>query len=270
MVDSFYTNRADKKVNVTGLAGKPLQRVQGLADKGNMLRARNVALRQRMKIPRVGATAPAQVPQQPAPGTSQTLFPNARMFEPQNYEGSPLYKFQVQEGQKQLGKSLAARGLSNSGYGIEQELNIPLRAAAQDTERMTAVAMDNANRLQTMQENESNRLENQSNNQWKRMYDAASLMSAQSPWADAMGAVNSSASLGENQANTQANFLRDYYQRVFAPPPVTPAVNAPAPVQPDNSGSQFADSMASASRNQDILDFISSLLKSKPAEAPAK
>ncbi len=263
MVDSFYTNRADKKVNVTGLAGKPLQRVQGLADKGNMMRARNVALRQRMKIPRVGATPPAQVPQQPAPGTSQTLFPNARMFEPQNYEGSPLYKFQVQEGQKQLGKSLAARGLSNSGYGIEQELNIPLRAAAQDTERMTTVAMDNANRLQTMQENESNRLENQSNNQWKRMYDAASLMSAQSPWADAMGAVNNSASLGENQANAQANFLRDYYQRVFAPPPVTAAVSIPPQVQPNYNGMQPAPIMGDYSRGNEIADFILGLFTPK-------
>lgn len=264
MAPTFYTNRADKKVNVTGLSGQPLQRVQGLADKGKMMRARNVAMRQRLKIPQVGATQPAQTqPQQAAPGTTQTLFPNARMFEPQNYGGSPLYKFQVQEGQKQLSKSLASRGLTNSGYGIEQELNIPMRAAAADTDRMTMVALNNANRLQSMQENESNRLENQSNNQWNRMYQAAGLMAAQSPWQAAIGGVENSANATSDFAQTQANFLRDYYQRAFAPPAQAPLMTPPPRATPNLTNTREPALMGDYYKGNEIADFIAGLFTPK-------
>jgi len=263
MAPTFYTNTAGKKVNTTGVTGQPLQRIQTLADNGKIMRARNVALRQRIKIPQAGAPAAQTPPQQAAPGTTQTLFPNARMFEPQNYEGSPLYKFQVSEGQKQLSKSLASRGLTNSGYGITQELDIPMRAAAQDTERMTNLGTANADRLASMQENESNRLENQSNNQWNRMYQAAGLMAQQSPWSAAIGGLNSSADYAAQGGEKQENFLRDYYQRAFAPPAqVAPVIAAPV-ARPDFANTGAVGNFGDYSAAQRWAEFIAGLLTPK-------
>jgi len=164
--------------------------------------------------PIANATPPAQTG--PSPGTVETLFPSTRMFEPKNYEGSPLYQFQVKEGQKQLSKSLAARGLTNSGHAIEEELNIPLRAAAQDTDRMTRIASENADRLKSFQDNEALRLERAGNNQWDRSYSLAELMSRQSPWTAALAGLNNSADITSDAGQAQANFLKDYYQRIIA------------------------------------------------------
>lgn len=157
--------------------------------------------------------------QEPAPtdpNSLDTMFPNTRMFEPENYQGSPLYQFQVKMGQDQLAKSLAARGLTNSGKGIQDELNIPMMAAAQDTDRMTRVATDNANRLQTYQTNEADRRERAGNNQWDRSFNLAGLMAAQSPWTGALAGLNNSADITSEAGKSNANFLRDYYNRVMA------------------------------------------------------
>lgn len=158
--------------------------------------------------------APVAAPVQPAV-ESNTLFPNARMFEPQNYAGSPMYQFQVQEGQKQLAKSLASRGLSGSGHAIEEELNIPLRVAAQDTDRMTNVAMQNADRLATMQNNEALRLERSGNEQWNRAYSLADLMASQNPMQYAAAGLNNVGDIMRDAGQAQANFLKDYYDRVM-------------------------------------------------------
>lgn len=147
---------------------------------------------------------------------ANTLFPNTRMFEPENYQGSPLYQFQLQQGQKQLARSLAKRGLANSGHGIEEEVNLPLRVAAQDTDRMTRIASENADRLFNIQNNEANRLERQGNEQWNRLYSVADLMAAQSPWQGALGGLDASAGATKDAGAAQANFLKDYYKRIVA------------------------------------------------------
>lgn len=152
----------------------------------------------------------------PKLNNADTLFPNTRMFEPQNYEGSPLYQFQVKEGQKQLSRSLAAKGLSNSGHAIEEELNIPLRVAAQDTDRMTRVASENADRLSKYQSDEALRQERAGNNQWDRSFNLAELMSRQSPWAAATAGLNNTADLTQDAGNAQVNYLRDAFKKIIA------------------------------------------------------
>lgn len=166
------------------------------------------------QAPPAAVTPPAATP--PSQDQLETLFPSTRMFEPQNYEGSPLYQFQVKEGLDQVSKSLAARGLTNSGAGIRAELNVPMMAAAQDTDRMTRIASENANRLESFQNNEALRQERAGNNQWDRMYSLAQLMAQQSPWDAAVGGLDSSATIMNAQGQSQANFLKDYYQRIIA------------------------------------------------------
>jgi len=235
---AYFTSKLGTKINVGGLQGQQLNRVQKLANRGYGTKAAGIANKFQTKIPKVGIN-PITEPTPPTtavkpinfspPGTvsanpgmpnagrenANTLFPNTRMFEPQNYEGSPLYKFQVQEGQNQLTRSLAARGLSNSGKAIRDELNIPMMAAAQDTDRMTRVASENADRLQSMQQNEALRLERAGDNQWSRAFSLADLMASQSPWAAGLAGLNNSADLRKGKGDAKANYLRDAYGRVF-------------------------------------------------------
>lgn len=287
MAAKYYIPKSGQQVKIGGLAEKPLNRVIGLADQGKFGRANKVYQRQKNKgllsqptaatptaaAPAVAAPTPvaAAPAQQAAPSNANTLFPNSRMFEPQNYEGSPLYKFQVQQGQKQLGKSLASRGLTNSGYGIEQELNIPLRAAAQDTERMQNVAMDNANRLQSMQENEAMRLERQGNNQWNRMYQTAGLLAQQSPWQAAVNGLDNSANALNNRGQDQMNFLKDFYQKQFAPAmgpmAVTPPQSALPTAQPNFVNTQVPQLVGEYSQGNQWAQFIKDLLMPTPAPA---
>lgn len=145
----------------------------------------------------------------------EAMFPTTRMFEPQNYQGSPLYQFQVKAGEDQLAKSLAARGLTNSGYAIKQELNIPMMAAAQDTQRMTDLANRNADRLQQYQQNEALRQERAGDNQWDRSYQLAQLMAEQNPMQWAMSGLNNYGNTLNKAGQSQANYLAQLYQKVL-------------------------------------------------------
>ena len=210
--------------------------------------------------------APTPAPAQPAPSAPppvDTMFPNERMFEPKNYEGSPLYQFQVGEGQKQLSRSLAARGLTNSGHGIEQELNIPLRAAAQDTDRMTRVAESNADRLANYQQNEALRLERAGNNQWDRSYSLAQLLAEQSPWQAALSGLNNTADITKMSGDARARYLQDAYKRVMASRGGGGGGFVPMPLPtggPDYSGIMPTQISGNQSSNNGWLNVVSNLL----------
>jgi hypothetical protein len=202
------------------------------------------------------ANAAPTTPTGPSAGTLNTLFPSTRMFEPENYSGSPLYKFQVQSGQDQLAKSLAAKGMTGSGSAIKQELNIPMMAAAQDTDRMTRIASENADRLKSFQDNEALRQERAGNNQWDRAYSLASLMASQSPWSEAVGGLNSMSGYKNDAGQANANYLRDAYQRIFASPGQSSFVPRPLPSGPDYSSVNAQAASANNSSNQGWLNLL--------------
>lgn len=186
---------------------------------------------------------------------AEGLFPSTRMFEPENYEGSPLYQFQLKEGQKQVARSLAKRGLTNSGHGIEQELDVPMRAAAQDTDRMTRIASENASRLERMQQNEALRQERAGNTQWDRSYSLAQLLAQQSPWDAAIGGLDASAGATQGMGQEQANWLRNYYQKVLGGGGST-AQPIPLPGGPDYSGVDGAAINGQYSSNNGWFDLL--------------
>lgn len=260
---NIFKSNYGTKINIKGLNSKQVNKIQNLANNKYGTRAAKLADQWRTRIPKVpppptggGVTqgpppatepvvTPPPAPTAPDPQATQevanNLFPTERMFEPKNYQGSPLYQFQVQQGQKQLGRSLSARGLTNSGKGIEEELNIPLRAAAQDTDRMSRVAENNANRLQTMQENEAMRRERAGNTQWDRQFSLAELMSRESPWNAALEGLGSYGDITGEAGKAYANYLRNAFTRAigggrggagFTPKPL--------PGAPDTSYSDFA------------------------------
>lgn len=222
--------RRQNRFNTDGLTDRATRRVQTLRNTGRNRQAKRFIRRQRSKMAESESEPLAENPikpldtsavntPKPTPEQTQakvnTLFPSTRMFEPKNYEGSPLYKFQVKQGQDQLAKSLAARGLTNSGYAIGEELDIPLRVAAQDTDRMTRIAAENADRLKSFQDNEALRLERAENNQWNRAFDVAQLLADQSPWNSVVNSIDASAKLKKEAAANQANYLKQAYASVF-------------------------------------------------------
>lgn len=158
---------------------------------------------------------PDPVPEGLSNEMMQTLFPSTRMFEPQNYGGSPLYQFQLQEGQKGLDRALAKQGMTKSGNAITENVNLPLRVAAQDTDRMTRIASENADRAKSFMDNEALRQERAGNSQWDRQLSLAQLMAQQSPWAGALAGLNNTADITNESGQAQANFLRDYYKKLI-------------------------------------------------------
>jgi hypothetical protein len=73
-------------------------------------------------------------------------------YEPKFYEGSPLYQFQKQQGQKDLEKLMAARGLTGSGAEVQANSDFLSKLGAEESEKARQYAVDAANRqTQAMQ-----------------------------------------------------------------------------------------------------------------------
>lgn len=196
------------------------------------------------------------------PNITNTLFPTAQLFE-KGYAGDPLYDWQVQQGLDQVDKSLAARGLSNSGAGIKAELQVPQQAAALATDRMQQLATDNANRLYNIQQNEANKLYNQGNDQWSHALSLAQLMADQSPWNAALAGLNNTATLTKEQGQALANYLAQAYRRAsggggggasFTP--------VPLPTGPDYSNITPTSIAGNASSNNGWLNVLTNSLSS--------
>lgn len=276
----YFTSQYGTKIDVSGLSAADVKKVTDLANAKYGTRAAAYANSVRAKIPKA-PTAPAMAtptqttstpeasipatggaPVVPGQSSAEALFPGTRMFEPQNYEGSPLYKFQVQEGQKQLAKSLAAKGLTGSGKAIEDELNVNLRAAAQDTDRMTRIASENADRLYNMQNNEALRQERAGNSQWDRQFSLAQLMAEQSPWSAALAGLNNTADLTSAQGKEQANYLREAIRRAIASGGGGGGVRATVPAGPDYSNIDLAGLTGGASSRSGWTNLLTQGLAS--------
>jgi hypothetical protein len=85
-------------------------------------------------------------PRYQSPGTYQAMQPAAKVedFIPQNVQGSPLYEWQKQEGQKALAQLASARGYTNSGREQAGVSDLVSRLTAEETERVRQQAGVNA------------------------------------------------------------------------------------------------------------------------------
>lgn len=218
--------------------------------------------------PSLDTGAPTTPPPAAAPpvndtGTNNaanTIFPNSRMFEEENYAGSPLYQFQLKEGNKQLDRSLAKRGLSQSGAGIVEEIGMNNRIAAQDTDRMSRVAEGNASRLERMQLQESLRQERAGNTAFDQNLSIAELMSRSDPFQTAYDGKQTGAKVKQANATRHAAYLRSLYDLMGsgggggAAAPGLPPLGIPS--GPDNSGSTLAGVNADNASNSDWMKWL--------------
>lgn len=64
----------------------------------------------------------------------------ARAWEPQNYQGSPLYQFQKDKGMQDLQKLMAARGLTNSGAEVQANSDFLAQLNATEADKARSLA----------------------------------------------------------------------------------------------------------------------------------
>lgn len=71
-------------------------------------------------------------------------------YEPQSFEGSPMYQFQKQKGLKDMERLMAARGLTNSGAEIEANSNFLADLNATEAEKQRGYAEKRMDRQSDM------------------------------------------------------------------------------------------------------------------------
>ena len=235
------------------------------------------------KAPRANAPVPSsnqpQAPESPAmpmqdpqkqalaPNDNSALFPNQRAFEYQNWQGSPLYQFQQTEGLKAIDRKLAAEGKLGSGFQFDQYRNFLTNLGAQESERASGVAQQEANRLQQMQENESQRRERASNSAWDRQFSVMQLMSQQNPMGYAVNGTNNLGDAYGQMANKRYDYLSSQYPRAsggggYVAPPYLP----PVPSGPDYSGFNAQQSQNDAVQNNNYYNAFTSFLSGLGAQ----
>lgn len=195
-------------------------------------------------------------PPQGQPDTS-ALFPNQRAFEFKNWEGSPLFQFQRDEGMKAIDRKLAAEGLKGSGFQFDQYRNFLTDLGAREAERNSQVAQREADRLQQMQQSEADRRERVGNNAWDRSFNLLELMSRQNPMGYAFSGTQNLGSAYDDLANKRNSFISNQYPRVSGGGGYVPSPYLPPPASgPDYSGFNVAGIKNGAASNTNWLDSI--------------
>jgi hypothetical protein len=97
-------------------------------------------------------------------------------------------------------------------------------------------------------------------------------MAQQSPWQASLNGLDNSATALSNRGQDQMNFLRDYYQKQYAPAmgpmAVTPAQSAPPAATPNTAAGVARDTIYGSSQTQDWMKFIANLFKPTATAAP--
>jgi len=134
-----------------------------------------------------------------------TLFGNELQWLPENYQGSPMYQWQKQQGQKELNNLLSARGLV--GSGAELETNAQLQAAlnASEADRISDLLEAEGGRFQTLLQNAANSSERQGDEGWNRLMGILNFLGTTSPMSSAYGAASQSGSNAISIAQALAN-----------------------------------------------------------------
>jgi len=97
-------------------------------------------------------------------------------YEPKNFEGSPLYQFQKQEGMKDLEKLMAARGLTNSGAEVQANKDFLTQLNAQEADKQRGYAEQEAQRALNQMQFIANLENDQQQFNARRQDDRSTLM----------------------------------------------------------------------------------------------
>lgn len=190
-------------------------------------------------------------------GAGNVLFPSQQAFEPTDYNGSPLYKWQQQEGQTSLNRLLAKRGLLNSGAEIEANNRFQTALGAGEADKARGYAQNEADRYERMSQNEALRRERQGNQASDNAYRWTQLYLNQNPMDYAMKGTDSYANTLGKDASTMANYLSQLYTKAHGssgggPGPFIP----PFPSGPDFSNIDTIGALTKGSGNNNWANGI--------------
>lgn len=195
----------------------------------------------------------------------RTFFPSIRAFEPAAYEGSPLYDFQLKEGQKALNRRLSASGLLGSGRDIEAHGELATRLAASEADKSRDIAEREADRYYTMMQDESMRRERAGNSQFDRTMRVLETMLSQNPLQYGYGAATNMADMDLGEGRRRGNVVADLYPRHsigagsgYSAAPM-PRYIAPFPDAPDFSGANMAQAVGNNANMTQWGNLFSSL-----------
>lgn len=187
------------------------------------------------------------------------LFPSIRAMEPANYEGSPLYKFQQQQGEDRIKKLLNKRGLLNSGAEIEAISDFNTELGAVEADKARGYAEKEADRLERIQQNEALRRERGENRASDDRYRWTDLMLRQNPMEFAYGGMGKYGDTLGRESSAIANYLRNAYPRVSGGGGGGGGVGPfipPFPTSPDFSGIDIIGSIGQGTNNTNYWDSI--------------
>lgn len=191
-------------------------------------------------------------------GMGNAFFPSQQAFEQQNYEGSPMYKWQQQEGQTALNRVLSKRGLLNSGAEIEANNRFQGALAAGESDKARGYAQNEADRYERMSQQEANRRQQNQNSASDNAYRWTQMLLNQNPMQYASHGTDQYASTVGKEANSMANYLGQLYTRASGggggggPGPFQP----PFPSNPDFSGIDQIGAITNGNNNNNIANSI--------------
>lgn len=195
----------------------------------------------------------------------KALYPSMNYQLPENYEGSPMYKFQMEQGNKALNRKLAQRGLLDSGAEIESTNQLSQSVGAQESDRLRQDFQTEADRYERVSANEANRRQTDEQNNWSRRMDVINQLTKQTPMNEAYNGTGRYADTQKERGKARSSNTANNYNRVSAggrrsqAPFVPPQASGPDYSQAELINAMFGNS--SSRGNGNILDsFLGSFL----------
>jgi hypothetical protein len=191
------------------------------------------------------------------------LYPGLNYQLPENYEGSPMYKWQMERGNKMLDRRLAARGLLGSGAELEAANQLAAQVGAQESDRLRGDMQTEADRYERVSANEANRRTQAGDTQWRRLMDLMDFSTRNSPMDAAYRGLEGFQGLFGDQSKERSGNRANNYQRVTAPggraiaPFLPPGSSSPNYTQAD-----LAALMLGNSNNRNTGSFLDSIIGS--------
>lgn len=224
------------------------------------------------KDPALSAPAPAPTPAPPLTNVPDTTTPNANMgalfpylsgSDVTGYLNNKMYQQRLKLGGEALDKALSARGLWNSGAGIQAHSDMADRIAADEEQLARQYNQEEANRLERMMTNESQRLDGQEARTQDNYFKALDMMLRAWNPQEGFQSAQDLANLQKQFGSTVANYITAMTPRVTGgggggggSAPYIP----PFAASPNTTETSLAQTTANAANESNILSTVSRFL----------
>ena len=214
--------------------------------------------------PAIGAGEAPPADTSAVDAATKALYPSLNYQLPENYEGSPMYKFQMEQGNKALNRKLAQRGLLDSGAEIQATNELSQSVGAQESDRLRGDFQTEADRYERVSANEANRLQRDEDSNWNRRIDVVNTLLKQTPMNEAYSGTGRYADTAVTRGKAKASNTANNYNRVSAGGGRSQAPFVPPQASgPDYSQAELINAMlgnSSSRGNGNIVDsFFGSL-----------